>query len=361
MKTPKLLLVILDGGSARAVEAARTPFLDSLRGEPGFAWMKAKAPVPTITYGNHSTILTGRRAGGPGGHGIVGNLFRDPASGKVLNLDDCGLDAFVEARTVFELLNGNSARAVVCATSGEPVTRGAGSVDPMMPILARPVFERDRAAADGAMRWMRGAAPDLVVVNFLSVDGAGENFGPESGEYARSIETADGLIGEMMECWRKEAGCEIHLLVTADHGMTRVERRTDAGQLLARNGVPAAVAASHRAAHVYAEGGAAGDAADVLRESGMFSDVMTRDEYGVFGMDHPRAGDVFALAGPGVELQKDGLRGSHGGNLPEETEVPLIFHGSRWNEILCRRSGFEKSAALEDVSPLVMELFEDGD
>lgn len=352
MSAIKLLIVILDGGSAEAFARADTPYLDSLAGESGFGILEARAPAPTITYGNHSCIMTGRLPGGPGGHGIVGNLFRDPATRNILNLDDFPPNDCLEAQTLFERLPVRG--AAVC----EPISRGAALVDPMMPYFKIPPLERDCVATERALEFIRNESPDFVAVNFLAVDAAGEIHGPQSLEYNRIISEADRHIKRMMEAWRRAAQSEIHLLVTADHGMHRLERVVDTAEKLRAGGVGAAVAASHRSAHVYLDDKTQLDAArEILESSGCFSSIMEALQLTSISMDHPRSGDLFVLAANGVELQKQGLKGSHGASTPEETTVPLIFHGGGWKAAVSRAGVDAEKLGLEDLAEIVLSLF----
>ena len=355
MAIPRLLLVILDGASAEGLARADTPYLDECGADFGLAPLRAQAPAPTITYGNHACIMTGRLAGGAGGHGIVGNLFRDPASGEIWNLDHTPPDACCEAPTLFERLAPLGARGACVA---EPVTRGAVFASPMMPYFELSPLERDTYASDKTLDVIEHVRPDLLVVNFLAVDAAGEMYGPDSAEYMDILNQASIHVSALMTTWRKAVRGPVHLLVTADHGMHAVQRPVNTDALLRAAGVRAEVAASHRAAHIYLHD--AGDklrAMDALQDSGAFSTVLRRENLGPLGLDHPRSGDIFVLAAPGVELQKPGLRGSHGGSRAEETEVPLILAGPEWPAALNRNPDCRETPSLERIADLVEDLF----
>jgi predicted AlkP superfamily pyrophosphatase or phosphodiesterase len=360
MASVKLLLIILDGCSADAFATADTPCFDALCRVEGATLLRAKAPLPTITYGNHATILTGRFAGGPGGHGIVGNLFRDPANGRILNLDDYPPDDFLEAPTLFERLQRGESRPVRCMAVAEPITRGAYNALIMMDYFRKPPQERERAAVNRALKAVHMDNPDLLAVNMLYVDGAGETFGPKSAEYRESIETADAQIHEILDAWRDTSKQEIHVLVTADHGMHAVDRKIEPGSILESAGIDGAVASSHRAAHIYLNDRAAiADARGALETSGAFTAILGAEDMSSINISHTRTGDLFVLAAPGVELQKGGLRGSHGSSRPEETEVPLLLSGSRWYSALSRTPEMAATPSLERITGLLLELFHD--
>ena len=352
----KLLIVILDGASDAGLKRADTPYLDAHCRSTGP--QQATAPLPTITYGNHSCIITGRDPGGPRGHGIVGNLFRDPATGQIVNLDHAPLNDFLQAPTLFELLESDTGRPLRCATVAEPVTRGAVAVDPMMPYFELAPLERDTFAAEKVSRFINHEAPDVIVVNFLSVDAAGENHGPDSDEYMDILAQADTHIKTLVAEWEDVACGRVHLLVTSDHGMHKLERVVNAGEILAAAGVGASVAASHRAAHVYLESADQLDAAQkALHQSGAFAHVLTSARQAEIRVDHERSGDLFLLAAPGVELQKQGLLGSHGSDRAEETTAPLLVSGPEWEAVFGARARDMENPSLKHIVPLCRTLF----
>ena len=358
MALPKLLLVVLDGASAPAFEAADTPYLKQCGTDYGLSPMTGQAPVPTITYGNHACIMTGRLAGGSGGHGNVGNLVRDPAGGGIVNLDDIPPDQCLEAPSLFEAL---APLGVQGASVAEPITRGAVFSSPMMPYFTLEPLERDTRAADKTLDVIEQVQPDFIAVNFLSVDAAGEMYGPDSDEYMRILHEADLHISALMTTWKRAVRGPVNLLVTSDHGMHAVSRPVNTDAILRKAGVRAQVAASHRAAHIYLQNPEdKARAMDALQDSGAFSTVLRRESLAPLALDHPRSGDIFVLAAPGVELQKPGLRGSHGASQPEETAVPMIFSGPDWPAVLKSHEGFFRAPVLQGLAGLVTELFRAG-
>lgn len=358
MKRPKLLIIILDGASADVMERAETSFIDKVCKESGIGMLRASAPVPTITYVNHSTIMTGRMPGGKGGHGIVGNLFHDTSRDRIVNVDDYDLSSFIEAPNLFELLQSASNSRFYFASVAEPASKSADIIDPMKQFFTRLPMERDRIAVEHAMKIIKRHNPDAVVVNFLAVDAAGENYGPQTSRYRAIIEEADNHIRKLMNIWHDISRQEVHLIITSDHGMHMIDKSFDVEKALEKAGVAAGVAASHRAAHIYLHDAADLDKAkECMLESGAFAEVYSKKQLPSISMDHERSGDLFLLAGEGVELQKPGLKGSHGSNRPEETEVPLILGGSAWESVLPKVLAGRARPWIGDVTPLALELF----
>ena len=361
MAGEKLLIVILDGASAQVLERLDTPFLSKQCEESGIGAMRAVAPMPTVTYGNHACIMTGRLPGGMYGHGIVGNLFRDPATRRIVNLDDVSPNDYLQSPTLFELLAHGPFGPRPGAAVAEPISRGAAFAEPMAPYFKLPPLERDIAATQSALGILKNHEINLLVVNFLSVDAAGEIYGPDSDEYRRILEQADGHIRELFTFWQNGSTEDVHLLVTADHGMHAVQRLADPAETLSRAGIAAAVAASHRAAHVYLEDeGQIGRARDELTESGVYSEILTVGAQAALSLDHPRSGDLILLAAPGVELQKPGLKGSHGAAQPEEVNVPLILGGGRWDQVLTSDAAPPIPPRLDQLDNLILNFFDVG-
>ena len=358
MAAMKLLLVILDGGSAEGLGRADTPYLDTVRQESGLPHIIATAPAPTITYGNHACIMTGRAPGGPGGHGIVGNLFRDPATGEIINLDNHDLADFVQAPTIFEQLAEIDSSLTFGAVA-EPVCGGANFVEPMMPFFKIPPLERDSVATELAARIIKDKNPGILIVNFLAVDAAGENHGPESEEYMTVLHEADEHIKRLRTIMCDISGVEPHILVTADHGMHPVNQVVDIHKLLKKEGIETKTAASHRSAHIYLKDQSQiHEASERLIDSGNFSSALRREELETIKMEHARSGDLFVLAAPGIELQKPGLLGSHGAARPEEVEVPLIMSGPEWAKAIKGNKAFQTSPFLYELAPAILKLFE---
>jgi predicted AlkP superfamily pyrophosphatase or phosphodiesterase len=361
MAGEKLLIVILDGASADVLERVDTPFLLKQCDESGVGSLRAVAPMPTITYGNHACIMTGRLPGGKYGHGIVGNLFRDPDTRLIVNLDDVSPNDYLQSPTLFELLVRGPFGPRPGAAVAEPISRGAAFTDPMMPYLKLPPLERDIAATRSALGILKNHDINLMVVNFLSVDAAGEIYGPDSAEYRRILEQADAHIRELLIFWQNATSDEVHLLVTADHGMHAVQQLINPAETLSQAGIAAAVAASHRAAHVYLDDeNQIAKARDVLGESGAFSEILPVGAQAALALDHQRSGDLILLAAPGVELQKSGLNGSHGAAQPEEVNVPLILGGSRWDQMLASVAAPPNPPRLDQLDNLIFNFFDVG-
>jgi Type I phosphodiesterase / nucleotide pyrophosphatase len=193
----------------------------------------------------------------------------------------------------------------------------------------------------------RAGGPAYAVVYVDDVDAAGHEFGPFSDAHAAAAERVLDGLARLAELLR--GGGETLLLVTADHGQTRVhppttvfvnERLPELARHLrrGRDGRPLAPAGSARDLFLHVLPDRVGDAVALLE--GLLGDtasVRPTSELvaaGVFGRAGPRLreriGDVVILPRPGetVWWREAGrfdmrFRGHHGGLSADEMLIPL--------------------------------------
>ena len=92
-----------------------------------------KASMPTVTWPNHTTLVTGVQ---PGRHAVIGNNYLDRATGKVVTLlpdPTLNKDEIVKSPTVYGLAHaaGLKTAAVIW-----PASRGAKPLDWTVPDVA---------------------------------------------------------------------------------------------------------------------------------------------------------------------------------------------------------------------------------
>ncbi|MEZ5190941.1 MAG: alkaline phosphatase family protein [Schumannella sp.] len=190
-----------------------------------------------------------------------------------------------------------------------------------------------------ARRMLAEPGPALIYLYVAELDVEGHARGVGSPRWLAALEELDAQTGGLV----REMGERQGMLVTADHGMTRVPpegQRIVLPELLA--GVRQ-VAGEPRCLHLHLEPGIEADAvAASWREAeGPRAWVATRDEAigaGWFGETdpavRPRIGDVLVAARTGfayyVDADDTGRRmvGQHGSFGPEEQEIPLLRFGA---------------------------------
>ncbi len=235
---PHVYLIIVDGLDARFADARHLPRLFALlereRAHSSF-FRAARGVMPARTNPNHVTLVTGAYAEA---HGITGNSYwnREPGAppGKL------EAAALIEVETLFTVAETTAPSLVTLAAVGKPklarlfaaVPGRQHAPDVLWSPEELPAERRDPASGYGPDAETMGAAlarmadtePDLAVLNLADVDRSGHARGPESEDYARAVTTADAEIARLVDDLRARGRWERSVvIVTADHGMTRIE------------------------------------------------------------------------------------------------------------------------------------------
>lgn len=166
----------------------------------------AVSDVPSVTYANAATMVTGQF---PGHHGIFANRWFDRDLLTSRNYETAATMSQVnddlDAPTIFEILSGK-----VTAAVGMQINRGAhlrfvttasdgglpagiawtlgehAHVDAMMAGTLGKVAAESRILG----RW-----PDFTLVYFPAVDAIGHSAGPDSEAYRQTLRSLDGALG----------------------------------------------------------------------------------------------------------------------------------------------------------------------
>jgi predicted AlkP superfamily pyrophosphatase or phosphodiesterase len=211
--------------------------------------MGVKNVLPTVTYPDHTTLITGVW---PNVHGIGNNVKFDPL-GK--NYD--GWYWYTSDIKVPTLWDAVHAEHKVVASLDWPVSVGATSVDYNIPeywrafnlddvkllrALTTPgladqlekavgmkemaMFAEtpasDVARAKFAAAMIQSEHPEFMTVHLVSVDGTQHEFGPGTPEAHKAIETVDGAVGDLVAAARK-AEPDLVVAIVSDHGFAPVE------------------------------------------------------------------------------------------------------------------------------------------
>jgi predicted AlkP superfamily pyrophosphatase or phosphodiesterase len=211
-----------------------------------------RASDPTVTWPNHTTLVTGVS---PGRHGVAGNNFVDRTTGKKVTAiwdPDLDKDQLVRAPTVYDLAKSAGLKT---AAVHWPATRNAHSLDWAVPdvnkteLLAKystpAVLEEAKAAgidlvndADGKPRRrtetteedqrfldvfkliLHEHKPNLALFHVLDVDYTEHLEGPRSPKALEAIKGADGQVGQVWEELQKDFPGKATLIVVSDHGFS---------------------------------------------------------------------------------------------------------------------------------------------
>jgi predicted AlkP superfamily pyrophosphatase or phosphodiesterase len=168
-----------------------------------------------------------------------------------------------------------------------------------------------RWIADAAIRTLELHRPSLTLVYLPHLDYDFQRFGPDDPRSLRAVEEIDAVFGDLRAAAEK-AGAEI--VAVSEYGIRSVETPIDVNRALRRSGLLAARAtpagevldvfgsrafavADHQIAHVYARSrDALEHARAVVLAMPEVECLLEAEERRAAGLDHPRAGDLVAIA-----------------------------------------------------------------
>jgi predicted AlkP superfamily pyrophosphatase or phosphodiesterase len=176
------------------------------------------------------------------------------------------------------------------------------------------------AAAEQVMARYR---PDLTLVYLPHLDYDLQRHGPDAPQAAEAARAVDEVVGRLLAAARRQNAVVVAL---SEYGITNATRPVDINRILRRAGMievhtqqgdgrgagrymeyldphasAAFAVADHQIAHVYVrDPGLRPKVADLLRETGGVAEVLEEEGKRAAGLDHPRAGDLVAVAAPGA-------------------------------------------------------------
>jgi predicted AlkP superfamily pyrophosphatase or phosphodiesterase len=222
---PILLLVSLDGWrwdyhTKSPVRSLRALMARGVRAEgliPSF---------PTKTFPNHYTLVTGLY---PGHHGVVGNSFRDPRTGRIFtmqNREEVGDAMWWGGTPIWNTVQREGRPAAAMFWPGSEAPIGAMRPTHWTPYDHEMSNER---RVDQVLAWLDLPAerrPAFITLYMSDVDAAGHDFGPDSSEVRRAMERVDDMLGRLLRGLEQRRLQEaVNIIVTADHGMAETSRQ----------------------------------------------------------------------------------------------------------------------------------------
>jgi predicted AlkP superfamily pyrophosphatase or phosphodiesterase len=335
-------LVVLDVVGLTPRLLAHMPRLSAL-GRDGFQATLGTV-LPAVTCSAQSTFLTGLP---PAEHGIVGNgwFFRD--LGEVLLWRQH--NGLVSGEKVWEaarrLWPGHRS-ANLCwwyamgastdvTLTPRPIYHADGRKSPDCYTI--PAALRDELTAElgtfplfsywgpgagiASSQWIARAAafvlagrrPDLMLVYLPHLDYDLQRFGPDSPRAAAAARAVDAVAGRVIDAAREHDAAVVAL---SEYGITAVRRPVDVNRHLRRARLlevhtqagmeyldpwasRAFAVADHQVAHIYVRDvSLVAKVRDLLAELPGVDSVLDDDGKRVAGLDHPRAGELVAVAEP---------------------------------------------------------------
>ncbi|TRV72650.1 nucleotide pyrophosphatase [Streptomyces sp. 130] len=208
VRTPKVLVIGLDGALLGRIKDASAPHLDALMagGLTAGSRLYAEPLAPTLSGPGWATVLTGVW---PDKHLVKDNAFTGHAFAEYP-------DFLTRAETA------KPALSTYAVSSWAPITDTVLStaVDTR---VSTPSAEYDAGTTSRAVAELRDGDRDAVFVHLDNIDHAGHTYGAASSQYRAAIETADAQVGQILAAvtGRSTYASEDWLImVTADHGHT---------------------------------------------------------------------------------------------------------------------------------------------
>jgi predicted AlkP superfamily pyrophosphatase or phosphodiesterase len=413
----KLALALAAGTALCGLASAQTPagqrmvIVISLDGFPAYGLDDAKLPVPTlrrlirqgvtarmtiinptITWPNHTTLVTGVRADE---HGLLVNGSIVPTGAWPPMKVDPMVDKvkMVHAPTVYDAAHNaglttaqidwvaiNNAPTITWpfnewatpagAVEQEMIRKGAISAADVEDFTKANILFRDQIWAKAAVFLIREHRPNLMLLHFLSLDTVHHSFGPRTLAATSAIAFLDSCVEKVVAAVH-EAGMDDRttFLVVADHGFKGYTKEIHPAVAIAAAGLSDKV-------QVLPEGGTAMiyvASAEVLPQA-------IKALQGVEGIDKVLGADSFAALGlplpsrdpqmsPLLLTAKDGysfsgatggpvtaavpqLRGSHG-YMASDPEMDALFIASGYG---VRPGSLPARIPNLDVAPTIAKL-----
>jgi hypothetical protein len=300
--TAKVLFLVLDGLPARHVGHRLTPTLAALAAHGGWAPMGGLAVMPSCTYPNHATFVTGAA---PVQHGIHANdVVVNREVVPAASVGPRGLTLFDTCRTAGRstaaVLGDHHLVAVMAADRADHHWPPHGRLPAATPLDGLGYATDD--AVIGPLVAAVGMAPDLLVAHLNGPDTAAHLYGPDSAEALDRYRATDAVLATLLDALG-ERWPDWAVIVVSDHDQETISAAAPVD-------LAAAAATSGIDVITVPEGGAALLAGPDPSEGRWLDSVPGVAGHRAFGPDLRLA---WTEAGRYVGSQPTALRGVHGG------------------------------------------------
>ncbi|HSH39932.1 MAG TPA: alkaline phosphatase family protein [Chthoniobacterales bacterium] len=330
-------------GLTQRLIGAHTPHISRFLAAGSMTSVRPAFPAVTCTA--QSTYLTGKT---PAEHGVVGNGWYNRELAEVQFWKQS--NHLVHGRKLWEDLRelrpGFTCAKVFWWYNMYSTADYSITPRPMYPADGRKVFDIYTAPLDmrsaikkdlgefpfrsfwgpgagiDSSRWIAGSAkwieqryqPTLSLVYLPHLDYNLQRLGPDDPAISADLEQIDAVIGDLISFFQQR---DIEVVVLSEYGITAVDRAIHLNRLFREQGwitikdelglemidcgaSKAFAVADHQVAHVYVQDPALlTRVRDVLQFAPGVAEVLDREQQAAIGLDHPRAGDLVAVADAG--------------------------------------------------------------
>ncbi len=353
---PVVAWISIDGIRPDYIARSETPFFDRMMAEGAYS-LEHEVIFPSLTFPSHVSQATGVTVGQ---HGIPMNSFYDRALQREFSFP--GQSFLLEAEPIWVTAERQGRRAAVYDW-----VLSYGAFDDVSPDIQGRGYAgylddhgRLQQVIDAWQNDQPDPAPLQLLMGYMdNPDQIGHRFGPDSPEIEASMALMDQYIAEFAEealrlfHKTKADGDEFYLLITSDHGMSKVHTAVNPYALAdvdreEANSDRMMLVTSGNIAHVYVldphpdRQQAEVDRIYAAASAHDWVDVYRRDSLPErWGYDHPqRVGDIvmvlqkgytFNRGTPGIKAPRDqvgghiGMHGYDPKDNPEMTAIMLVW------------------------------------
>ena len=380
------------------------------------------ASMPSVTWPNHTTLVTGVS---PAKHGVLGNSVLDRTTGQIVPLvvdPVFNKEELVKAPTVYDLAReaGKKTAALIW-----PASRGAKTLDWTVPDVGTldlvkqfttPVLmeefaaagipwdkqeeywatdriqERDLMFTRMGLHIMQNHRPDLLLMHLVELDHAQHRYGPRSPQAYAAIKHQDDCVRQLWEALQKDYNGKATLVIVSDHGFIPYQKQVLPNVLLRQQGLLTTLGSRITGGSVRAlsQGGACfiyvldeanrssltAQLAEQFRQLEGVGQVLTRETFAAAGLPTPeesqymsdimlsaKVGYNFVDMPAGEEIivtLKDGVtKGSHGSDVNEPgMHAAFIAWGAQINKT--SKLGIIRNTAVAPTLAALLGLEMDG-
>ena len=221
---PTVLLLSIDGLRADMIDRSHSPNLARLARQ-GVRAAGMTPSYPSLTFPNHYTLVTGLR---PDHHGIIHNSMsaEDLGDFRLTDRDAMSNPAWWGGEPIWV--------GVEKAGHASAVWAWPGSAAPIAGVQARqshpydetvPLPERMRQLRGWLQGLPDGQKPRLVAAYLEQLDQTGHSHGPDSPEYAATLQAVDAAIGQLLDGLKRDGLLDAtNIIIVSDHGMATVKQ-----------------------------------------------------------------------------------------------------------------------------------------
>ena len=394
-KERMVIVISLDGFPAFALEDPKQPIPTLRRLIRDGTSARMRTINPTITWPNHTTMITGVHADE---HGLLvnGTIVRTNGWPPVRVDPRIDKEKMVHAPTVYDAAHAaglttaqvdwvaiNNAPTITWAfhewvtpddaVAREMIERGVLTTNEVQDFTKFNIVWRDQVWTKAAAYLIREHKPNLMLFHLLTLDATHHRFGPKTLAANTAMAFLDSCVAQVVEAVQQAGMAErTTFFVVSDHGFKGYTNEIRANVALASNGLA-------RAAYVLPEGGTgflyfnstnspevSRKVTELMKSVEGIADVITPDRFAALGLPLPQKDpqmfDVLLTAkngysfsgatGGAVTAAVPQQAGSHG-YLAEDPDLDAIFIASGY--------GIKSGTKLEqvrsiDVAPTVAKL-----